>query len=369
MRPLGLWDSFTRMPRRVQEVFWQRKLPDPAVEFEQSVPTEGKYRAMRRALESVFRVATVEVNGTPMAVRDFLTVVTACMLVVRHTRLAGMPDEVVRFLREAGPCLERCHADHMPAAMLALFRSIQGPLLAHSRLDTRLLTSRMDCGQNAAGKIVVRVIVSAVKPQARNVRLDGAARPMYHVASPASANEIKWLSWDDAQLGQAGSGKEYPVCVQSHALRQLHARVNLPAAAPYLEAWLAESLAEPLIVKKHGSNLLVEYRIGDHRIGYLVVTPLADVVAVRTFLFLTMQGTPEARLLHKQLRLRRQDVEWLGLCDLAAFTQTDLKADLVLRPLMEACGCGHLFDLAETDYTPQPRALAAEVRRFLRLAA
>ena len=70
--------------------------------------------------------------------------------------------------------------------------------------------------------------------------------------------------------------------------------MNYPSAARYLEAWLAVSLAEPLIVERTGGNdLLVEFRVREDRIGYLICTVLADVVAVRTFKFLTMEGTPE----------------------------------------------------------------------------
>src|SRR5690242_5795450 len=87
----------------------------------------------------------------------------------------------------------------------------------------------------------------------------------------------------------------------------------------------------------------------------LKVTPLAEMAVVRTFKFLTMENTPEARKLHQRLKLTRRDVDWLRLHELAAFTQTDLKDDPELRPLMEACGCGHLFTLAEGDYAPKPK--------------
>ena len=100
-----------------------------------------------------------------------------------------------------------------------------------------------------------------------------------------------------------------------------------------------------------------------------MVTPCDDCVVVRTFKFLTMEHTPEARALHRQLRLTRRDVDWLGLSELAAFTQTDLSADPVLRPLLESCGCGHLFAMREEDLVPAPKPMAAEVRRYLRLAA
>lgn len=399
---LGLSDSFARMPRSVQEQFWKRKLPDPVLLFENGFPIsvaaggdgDPCRQTLRDEIEQRFRAASIEVNGAAVSVRDFLSVVIGCMLVVRHTLETGMPEAVVAFLRQARPLLERAYQEHLPSALRSLYRAVAAPLLAHSRLDSRLLTMRMDLQPaTTPGKSVPRVILAAIEPQARKVTLDRASRPMYRAAR-MTAGGVQWISWSAGQLDRSAAGAEatapgagegdlaqYPVYVQSHALRQLRQRVNLPAAAPYLEAWLAESLAEPRIVERQesgggGHDLLVEYRVKDYRLGYLVVTPLDDLVAVRTFKFLTMQHTPEARMLERQLRLKRRDVDWLGLHELTAFTKTDLSDDPVLRPLLDACGCGHLFALAREDrddggidYAPQPKALAAEVKRYLRLAA
>ena len=60
LRALSLWESFARMPRRVQEIFWQRKRPDPVLEFDATVPDSASGRAARRAIEKSFRDATVE---------------------------------------------------------------------------------------------------------------------------------------------------------------------------------------------------------------------------------------------------------------------------------------------------------------------
>src|SRR6202012_3373976 len=129
--------------------------------------------------------------------------------------------------------------------------------------------------------------------------------------------------------------------------RQLHKRLNLPSIEPYLEAWLAHSLEGPHIIERQGKDWFVEFRIEKKRMGYLVVTPLRDLIAVRTFLFLTMDRTPESRLLKKKLRLSRPEISWLGLHELSAFTKTDLKDDLELGGLFRECGCGQLFETGE----------------------
>jgi hypothetical protein len=57
---------------------------------------------------------------------------------------------------------------------------------------------------------------------------------------------------------------------------------------------------------------------------------------------------------------------------LTAFTQTDLCDDDALRPIFEACGCGHLFAMTEAKYeflAPDVKPFAAEIKRYLRMAA
>jgi len=83
----------------------------------------------------------------------------------------------------------------------------------------------------------------------------------------------------------------------------------------------------------------------------------------------TMSGTPESRALHRELKLTQREVTWLGLDDLAAFTHSDLRDDPQIAALIDRCGCGHLFDLNDHDFTAAPKAMASEVRRYLRLAA
>ena len=379
LRPLGLWDLFAAMPRRVQELFWQRKIPDPVLQFDRAVPSGAEHRATRRAIEDGFADATVDVGGVMLTARDFLSVVAGCTLVVRHSAPAGLATEVVRFLNEAAPVLGRCYDDHLLPALQSVWRGVVGPVYAHSRHDTRLLTARLDYSPpTPTGKVGVAVVVSAVRPQVTAARLDGAVRPMYRVrvGVGGGGDGAEWVSWTGRQLGHGDPAARYPVYVQSHALRQLRDRANLPGATPYLEAWLGESLADPRVVERQGrDDLLVEFRVDVHRLGYLVVTPLPELVAVRTFKFLTMERTPEARALERHLRLTRRDVDWLGLHELSAFTRTDLRSDPVLRPLLEACGCGHLFELAAAQASAAgplaapPTPLAAEVRRYVRLAA
>lgn len=384
---MGLWEGFVGMPRPVQEVMLQFKGPEPALVFAEGFPLERKDQVH---LEQRFREAAFEAEGRTMRVRDFFAIVMGCMTLTsapfqRTSAHAG----VRRFMEAANPTLEGFYNAHFGAAVGAMKQAVFIRLVGYTQMDTRLLTLKLDFTPQPNGKLMPRLTVGSAPPRSRSVTLDGRPRTAYRVGQTAG-DGIEWVRWaaDWTTPGAGRRGAErvkiegevegtttegLGVYVQSHALRQLHARVNAPSAGPWLESWLATSLAEPNVIERQaGGDLLVEYRIREHRLGYLVVTPLAaeGAVVVRTFLFLTMEPTPESRLLRRELRLTRREADWLGLHDLSAFLQTDLRHDPVLRPMLQACGCGHLFELGDAAiYAPQPKAFAAEMRKYLRLAA
>lgn len=376
---LGIWDLFAEMPRPVQQIFLQRKIPDPQLVFEDGV-ADGMPRALfdevRRAAHAGFAAAAIEVEGKQMAVRDFFGIVTSCMMIVRHAKRPGFDPATLRFFNVAGPVLETCYAERMYLAASALYYAIAAPLAAGSRMDQHLLSARLDVQNRADGKSESRVVVRIASSQVRRVKLRGIERDVYRVGAGSPSGDATWLAWPRKKLGIAkayeGTWKRLPVFIQKHALRRLHERVNLPTAAPYLEAWLEHSLSNPKVVERqgsHGQHLVIEYRIQQHRFGYLVCTMMRRCVVVRTFKFLTMSSTPEGKRLEKRLKITRAGVNQLGLDGLDAFTQTDLGKDPELSWLLRKCGVGHLFELKPEDYAPEPKAFAKDVKQYLKRAA
>lgn len=376
---LGLADAFEAMPRVVQNLFLHRKIADPTVAFDETIADEigpKAFAELRKIADERVREAHIEVDGLDkMPVRDFLGIVTSCMLVVQNSDLRGFDESVVRFMTDARPVLEQCYAAHIHKASMELYMAVHVPLAARGRLDERLLSARLECAPGRSGKAVPRVLVRSAKAQMRQVTLKGIPRDVYRVGCGSPSGEPKWLTLKRKTLGIPGSSgvrRSLPVYVQRHALRRLHERVNLPTASPYLEAWLEDSLSKPKIVERQGSrgqHLVIEYRIGEHRFGYLVCTVMKGMIVVRTFKFLTMSCTPEGRRLEKRLKITRAGVIRLGLDALSAFTQTDLCKDPELSWMLRRCGCGHLLELKPEDYAPQPRAFAKDVKQYLKRAA
>ncbi|HEV7301933.1 MAG TPA: hypothetical protein VGN72_21540 [Tepidisphaeraceae bacterium] len=365
---VGLWDAFAAMPRLAQEQLMQRKFADPVVEFDASVPEEDA-TAIRPAIEARLREAAVDATAGSLKVRDYYAILTLCRLLAEQPLNPRTPDEVRRFFAQALPVLQEVErTQHLPIAR-AMFEAVHAPVVGRSRLDGRLFTAPLEFRTTPAGKRQVRIVVRATDPQMRYVTLDGERRPMYRVTTASPHDHLQWLSWTAEQFGKSPGAPERPVYVQSHALRALQQRANLPAIAPYLHAWLCHAMEEAKVIDRIGDDLLVELRVDKYRFGYFVVSVLPDLIAVRTFLFLTMEGTPEARNLRRELNLSRRDVDWLGLDNLNAFTQTDLRNDQELRRMLKRCGCGHLFKMDEEHFSPEPKPFATEMRKYLRLAA
>jgi len=134
----------------------------------------------------------------------------------------------------------------------------------------------------------------------------------------------------------------------------------------YVVAGLVDSLENPNFVAEARGSWLVEVKVFDRRIGYFVATRVVNSIVVRTFLFLTMEGTPESQLLKQNLRFKRADITQLHLHELKTFLYTDLQKDSKLVHLFEECGCGHLLTLRSRDSLDTVAAGQAElVRKYL----
>jgi hypothetical protein len=371
-RGFGLTAAYAMLSRFDQEQIWRMKFPDAVLEFDESFPNGPGDQPLRRECEQRFRDAAVTFCDRPFPARKF-----AGMFVGMYLHLNGKIDlsegsPLVRaFIAVARKRLQVVHDDFWPKTITHIASDIDRPLMAHTRLDTRVLTSQYSWKFfPEKNRQALRLTLASQPPETVQVAFDGHSRPAYRAVTYWGGNGAQPISWraDELDLPSPESG-ELPVFAQAHALKQARARLNVSSMDGIAEAWLLDSLRHPEIVERNGDDLLVAYRVNGKRIGHLVATVADRRVVVRTFLFLTMQGTPESRQLRARLGLRRGDIDWLRLSELRAFTDTDLRDDDELRTLFERCGCGHLFELNPDDFNFSSTSYAAEVRKYLRMAA
>lgn len=398
---LQLLALFERVPAELRDQLYACCWPDPQLVFDPSFPSAeafgGAYAAVRARVCEAFPKATVTLNGFDLSVRDYWGIVLPMAAVLRNTLrqfdspLYGgpRPSPATRaFFERAAPVMAYAAREEVrEETYSALHAAVISPLVSRGRLDTRLL--RAELSHVRLGDRGARLVMTCYseQPAVKYVRLrdakSGGTRPMHRVGTANAWNGIEWASWArDVLKGHWAAeigippGAEWPVYAQSHALKQLRARLDVYAHADWAEHWMVESLRKPKIVSRlPGEELLVAFEVQGQRLGYLVVTARDGLVAVRTFLFLTMAQTPEGRLLRQRLKLTPDEVQYFRLNELSRFTQTDLKDDPALRGLLEECGCGQLFELADDEDAMLPAVLrggtpfADELKQYIGLAA
>lgn len=132
--------------------------------------------------------------------------------------------------------------------------------------------------------------------------------------------------------------------------------------------WRSLKIPKLIAMPRDKGKYLVEYNLLGHKIGYLVAELVDGKVLIETFLFLTMDQTPEGDAIFQRLQLTKDDKKYLALDKIHTFLLTDIQFDPELVQILEDCGCGHLFritkDLSSESYVS---GYAKEFRKYLNL--
>lgn len=355
-----------------------RYFPRPIVELgegvERTKATDDILKTLNRAIER--STLNLPILGPGFATTDFLSyvwpIVESLNLVV-----AKDADLAARLSEANAACSPLRSPELVVDAVQNLFRELDNEVARFCRIDTGLFHLMIHHGWTEHKKWTVRFTLHSARPRIRTVVPQGPpkepSRPAYWCGQPHGVRGIHWLEWDPTRLGLP-PGPSLPVYVQDHALDTLYRK---EARALFIEdgEWLVHdylwvSLRAPVIhpLAREPGKFLVEYRLNIHKIGYLLVEATDGVVLVRTFLFLTMNGTPEGDKFWQTLRLGKEGKKHLQLDRIQTFLGTDLQFDTELVTLLDKCGCGHLFRvLKEVPRERLQTGVAAEIREYLKL--
>jgi hypothetical protein len=194
-------------------------------------------------------------------------------------------------------------------------------------------------------------------------------RVAYAITDPTNS----YPKWEKLNIKLIGPDMELPVYAQLHAIDRLIERIGMQEMGErgqteaFISVW--QSVKRGATIRSYNKDtFLLECIFGNQKIGYFTCMVVPGAVLITTFLFLTMDGTPEGRKLQRNLRLRRPDREYLGLDTLDAFLNSDLMHDSELVELMRKCGCGDVFKLKKNViYSTKPIQIADAMRRYLGL--
>jgi hypothetical protein len=148
------------------------------------------------------------------------------------------------------------------------------------------------------------------------------------------------------QLGIDGLMQNFrlKVYIQQHAIDRMNERLGSRFAFLAYVHVMVVLLVKPIELEK-GKSFLFPVQHGKITVGYLKADLFGDKLIIRTFLFLTNNGTPEGKRLNELVGLQKADKKYLGIDKLSTFINSDLGRDKELKELFCKAGCGGLFQL------------------------
>lgn len=345
-------------------------LSKPVVVVADGIERTELTERLQKSLTSILNKAVVDIDvlGDGVSICEYYSIVVPIVDFLRNPR---SPDVAL------SAAIKSTAAEHLgnlgtstsvgaPAA--AVHQEFDLELIKHGSIDTGLYRVLFQPKRNDRG-LKVEFVIDREPAQLRQFSKDGIRRPAYRCGQPNLEN-LDWVEWDESTLPEIPVGKPAQVFVQSHALTQLYGRLNaFLREAWMLHEWLWQSLKKPAFAPKKlaDGKFLVEYRLFQHKLGYLVGQLIDGAVLIETFLFLTMDGTPEGDLLWKKLKLRKADKDYLDIDTLQFFLVTDVQHDPELVQMLTECGCGNLFQILKEPPTEYVAGVADGVRKHLML--
>jgi len=214
--------------------------------------------------------------------------------------------------------------------------------------------------------VVNQFNVHAFRPEQTKVVINNKARTALRVGWGYPNNGPNWKEIKSKLFeGAVTSRESLPVYVQSHALHRLSERLDA-INKNNQHFHLFGSLFKPVVRKGRKGKWLIEYRYDGLKLGYLVADIVNDMVIIRTFLFITMDATPEGEKLQNTLGLTAVDKKYLSIDRISTFLHTDIIEHPDIKAHFVEAGCEDLFGFDLSAQKPEDqKAVAHFIRAFL----
>ena len=354
---MGLCSVFQSLPQRVREMFLEHYPPGLEVSAAEDSADEPLIQlALRDIRRLIKKPSLIEHRGYVFALalddvfRGYYAIVAGVkqFVVVLGELNKGYPSRLLETMLQAQAIIDDPEENWVMELLKELTRRLHEIRDRHFLVDVRMISARFIETQKPEGGYCDRIVLRFHRPQPHVVPVDGSTRKAFPCARSWAGEGIRQNRWKCTQVEMAGK-EELPVFIDRHAIDRLHQRIPLPNHQSLLHNIMVDCLEYPVLTPREPGKYLVDVRLGEHKVGYFVAQVLPDLVLIRTFLFLTMQGTPEADRLRDKLGLSRNDVERYKLDYFWTLTASNIADDPLLARVLAECGCGHLLSFLRFD--------------------
>ena len=362
---VGAKELFQRLPETAKEQIRRLRFPSPEISFGDDFNRADEREHVQAAVTQLLdQFAFKTSDGRTILAGDCFRVVFSLRAAFDQLRVEPPDGSLSLLVMQTRKKLGAVVDVLINEQLILLFLDIDMALAEFTRIDTAIYWYQPKYELIGPGKGLFRITLHRSPPDRIVILHNGESRRAFRCGASFGPVGVQWVDVPASLFGITESGN-YPVYVQSHAIKKLHERVPISDGS-FVHDAMWQSLRSPKVTRNHKGEYLIEYWFFDYKLGYFVAEVVEQSILVTTFLFLTMQGTPEAISLFDHLRLRRPDIEQLGLDSLQSFLFTDLQTDQELVRIFEKCGCGHMLKMARPEaQSPWESGKARDVRNYL----
>jgi hypothetical protein len=180
-----------------------------------------------------------------------------------------------------------------------------------------------------------------------SINIDGVNRPVYQVGWVTNKFNPVTIPTRILKLDLWGIQEHTEIYIQKHALIRLKERLDMINSSD-IHLFVVDSCLNPIIDEIGHNKYLIEYRMNNFKLGYLVADLIEAKLIIRTFLLVTQCGTPEEKKLSSITGLTKEDIEYLNLCKLSSFVNSDIHENSRLNSIFEEAGCEAIIKFSKS---------------------
>jgi hypothetical protein len=247
--------------------------------------------------------------------------------------------------------------------------------LLHNNLQTQSLSYHLNFTTELNGKSGARFYVelTGLETEKINVLLDEHRRPVHQlgIAEHGPLPRYNYITIAAKELN-LNSNQLFSVYVQSHAFNRLTERID-GIFDGILHFNLYHSFKNIQVHSDKHGGYLFEFSINQIKVGYFKGEIIGENIVLRTFLFLTNNGTPEGKKLHANIGIMKEDKIYLTIDKLSTFVNSDIASNERLKQVFIDAGCESLFRIDKNFFYEEggvkTKTIADHITRYLKLDA
>jgi hypothetical protein len=247
--------------------------------------------------------------------------------------------------------------------------------IMHGNLQTKLIAYHLEFKEIQNGNYAPKyhVELTGLEPEKIQVIMDGHNRPAYRlgIVKNGKLPHLIYTTINATDLGLT-SNQQFGVYIQAHAFHRLAERVD-GINVGILHFNLYHSFKNIQVHSDKHGGYLFEFSINQIKVGYFKGEIIGENIVLRTFLFLTNNGTPEGKKLHANIGIMKEDKIYLTIDKLSTFVNSDIASNERLKQVFIDAGCESLFRIDKNFFYEEggvkTKTIADHITRYLKLDA